>query len=210
MPSITPLRALLIDSNSVDRNRLARSLRDDRVCVEECVSIAESQKALRSDGFSFAAVEMQLVDGHGLGLVRLLERRVPPLPTVVVTGYPSVATAIASMRLGVLDYLVKPVQGRDVIAAALRQEAAHLPEPSYREARIATLEWVEWEHINRAVAKCGGNISRAARLLGMYRQSLQRKLWKRPLSADRCQDDQELRGAGADQALLAGGRNTRR
>ena len=100
--------------------------------------------------------------------------------TVVLTGYGSIATAIDAVRLGATYYLSKPADADDIVAAFVRGEAPPLEPPADHEYRAPSLARAEWEHINRVLSDAGGNISEAARRLGIHRRSLQRKLQKYP------------------------------
>jgi two-component system response regulator RegA len=95
---------------------------------------------------------------------------------VVLTGYGSIATAVESMKCGAATYLTKPVDA-DQIAAAFENAGGSTSVPQ----SVQPLARVEWEHIQRVLADCDGNVSQAARLLGIHRRSLQRKLAKDPL-----------------------------
>lgn len=121
----------------------------------------------------FAVVDLMLGMGNGLELVRDLLRAVPGLQIVVFTGYGSIATAVRAVRLGAKDYLSKPANADDLIAAF-----RHHGEPlATRLAPVVpTLADAEWEHIQRVLADCSGNITHAAQRLGLHRRSLQRKL----------------------------------
>ena len=96
---------------------------------------------------------------------------------VVLTGYGSIATALEAVRLGARHYLTKPADVDEILAAFARERPA---DSSPSPAAVPTLARVEWEHINRVLADCGGNVSQAARVLGIHRRSLQRKLAKFP------------------------------
>ena len=93
----------------------------------------------------------------------------------MLTGYGSIATALEAMRCGANHYLTKPVDADQILAAY----EGHLPS-SEAAASVPSLARVEWEHIQRVLTDCGGNVSQAAKLLGIHRRSLQRKLSKYP------------------------------
>ena len=99
---------------------------------------------------------------------------------MVLTGYGSIATALEAVRLGARHYLTKPADVDEILSAFARERSGAVPSP--RPSRSRRLARVEWEHINRVLADCGGNVSRAARVLGIHRRSLQRKLAKFPSS----------------------------
>jgi two-component system, response regulator RegA len=99
----------------------------------------------------------------------------------VLTGYDSIATAIETVRLGAADYLTKPADVDSILSAFDRTESrADPPAAADAEGAVPSLARVEWEHISRVVSDCGGNISKAARILGIHRRSLQRKLGRYP------------------------------
>jgi len=98
---------------------------------------------------------------------------------VVLTGYGSIATALEAVRRGALHYLQKPVDADELLAAFAR--GGPLPaEEVPAEPAAPSLARAEWEHIQRVLADAGGNVSEAARRLGLHRKSLQRKLQKHP------------------------------
>ena len=94
---------------------------------------------------------------------------------MVLTGYGSIATAVEAMKLGATHYLAKPADADEILAALGRSGDAAGRPPTPTPAR-PSLARAEWEHIHRVLADCGGNVSEAARRLGIHRRSLQRKL----------------------------------
>jgi len=98
---------------------------------------------------------------------------------VVLTGYGSIATALEAVRLGATHYLTKPADVDEILAGFARAEDRVGAEAPPADT-TPTLARVEWEHINRVLADSGGNVSKAARILGIHRRSLQRKLSKFP------------------------------
>jgi two-component system response regulator RegA len=126
-----------------------------------------------------AVVDLRMPGRSGLELVRDLKQLDPSMHVLVLTGYGSIATAVEAVRLGAANYLPKPADADDVLAALGRAGAEVDVEESEAEAEVPTLARAEWEHIHRVMADCGGNISEAARRLGIHRRSLQRKLRKR-------------------------------
>jgi two-component system, response regulator RegA len=120
-----------------------------------------------------AVVDLRMPGRNGLEVVATLKERLPALRIVVLTGFGSIATAVEAIKLGAVHYLTKPADADEVLAAFERTEAnPELAAPSAPRP----LEEVEWEHLQKVLTDCGGNISEAARRLGMHRRSLQRKL----------------------------------
>jgi len=125
-------------------------------------------------------VDLKMPGPSGLELVAALKAIDPTTNVVVVTGYGSIATALEAVRLGATHYLTKPCDA-DEILAAFDRGAEPLREPSATsEIEAPSLARAEWEHIHRVLTDCGGNISEAARRLGLHRRSLQRKIAKYP------------------------------
>ena len=106
----------------------------------------------------------------------------PATRIVVLTAYGSVATAIQALRRGAVHYVTKPADADEILAAFEREFNADGGEDRSAPLRLMSLDRVEWEHINRVLVECGGNVSEAARQLGVHRRTLQRKLWKYPAS----------------------------
>jgi len=118
-------------------------------------------------------VDLRLPGESGLSVVKDLKSLDPATVVVVLTGYGSIATAVESMKLGAASYLTKPADADQIVAAFEGTQPAD-------EGAVPSLARVEWEHIQRVLADCGGNVSQAARMLGIHRRSLQRKLSKYP------------------------------
>jgi two-component system response regulator RegA len=167
---------LLVDDDEPFRSRLARALRARGHEIAEADSLAEAAAVARDRRPARALIDLRLGDGSGLDALDLLRREVPGIVCIVLTGYGSIATAVEAVRRGAFDYLTKPVDADDV----LRAFAASGEEDEETAASVPSLHRVEWEHIQRVLSDCGGNVSRAARLLGLHRRTLQRKLASRP------------------------------
>jgi two-component system response regulator RegA len=123
-------------------------------------------------------VDLKLGTENGLDVVRDLHAIDPTTKILVLTGYGSIATALESVRLGAANYLTKPVDADQVLAAIDGRDASATAVAP--PVVVPSLARVEWEHIQRVLADCDGNVSQAARLLGIHRRSLQRKLSKFP------------------------------
>jgi two-component system, response regulator RegA len=167
---------LLVDDDEIFRERLARALRGRGYDVE---TAADHDGALSAAGTrkpDYAVVDLRMPGLSGLALIAPLRAIAPGARIVVLTGYGSITSAVEALRAGAHDYLSKPVDADQVIAAltgaAPRAEAAVPPSP--------TLARAEWEHIQRILADTNQNISEAARRLGITRRTLQLKLKKYP------------------------------
>ncbi|HVG83709.1 MAG TPA: response regulator [Vicinamibacterales bacterium] len=176
----TDLRTLLLlDDDEVFATRMARALGIRGFEVTRVATAAEALASVRADSPECALVDLRLPDGHGLDVVAELHAIDATTRIVVLTGYGAIATAVESLRRGASDYLTKPVDA-DQVASAFDPLAA--PADHLREFTVPSLARVEWEHIQRVMTECQGNVSQAARLLGLHRRSLQRKLSKYPVN----------------------------
>ncbi|HEY2387564.1 MAG TPA: response regulator [Candidatus Binatia bacterium] len=171
---------LLVDDDQVFRERLARAFRDRGFEVRTAGDVAEAVAIARSESPELAVVDLRMPGRSGLDLVRELRSIDAATRIVVLTGYGSIATAIDATRLGATYYLPKPADVDDILAAFARDETGSTGASAALAPAAPSLARVEWEHINRVLADCDGNVSHAARRLGMHRRSLQRKLQKYP------------------------------
>lgn len=174
------MNGLLVDDDPVYLQALARALERRGLA---CVTAATPGAALalaRQRPPDFALLDLKLADHSGLELIAPLRAIRADMRILLVTGYASVATAVEAIKRGADDYLPKPVSA-DALLQALNVLPASTASPSTAvEATMIPLRRLEWEHIQQALTDTGGNISAAARLLGMHRRTLQRKLAKRP------------------------------
>ena len=170
---------LIVDDDPVFRERLSRAFRGRGYEVREAEGFDAAIGLASEESPEVALVDLRMPGRSGLELVRALHAIDPATRIIVLTGYGSIATAIEAMRLGAAYYLSKPADADDVLAALARSEAPPL-EPAPADYVAPSLARAEWEHISRVLADCGGNISAAARRLGVHRRSLQRKLQKYP------------------------------
>lgn len=169
---------LLVDDDVTLCQVLGRSLerRGYRVLIahdpEQALGLAERYTP------AYAVVDLRIGDASGLVLTERLTRRPRPARVVVLTGFASIATAVEAIKLGAVHYLTKPADTGEVVSALTRQRGqADVPLAT----RPASPRRLEWEHLQKVLLDCDGNVSEAARRLGMHRRTLQRKLQKRPV-----------------------------
>lgn len=168
---------LVVEDDDVFRSVLVRALESRGYDACGVPDGAGAIEAARRDSPEMAVVDLRLPDRSGLEVVQELKAIDPSTNVVVLTGYGSIATALEAIRLGAIHYLTKPTDTDRILAAfdlGLSARPRDLP------IETPTLARVEWEHMQRVLADCDGNISEAARVLNMHRRSLQRKLAKRP------------------------------
>jgi two-component system response regulator RegA len=171
--------ALIIDDDDVFRETLCRAFRLRGWEAYEAGTTDLALAAAREFGPDLAVVDLRMVGESGLEIVRALRGLDTTISIIMLTGYGSIATALEAVRCGADDYLSKPVDVDQIIAAfegGRDSELAGVRPP----ISAPSLGRVEWEHIQRVLTDCGGNVSQAAKVLGLHRRSLQRKLSKYP------------------------------
>jgi two-component system response regulator RegA len=170
---------LIVDDDEVLRLRLGRAFSARGFDTYLASGPAEALALARSESPEMAVVDLKMPGGSGLELVRDLIAIDPSTRIVVLTGHGSIATAIEAVRLGATYYLPKPADADDILAAFERGAAPPLSGPR-PEHPVPSLARAEYEHIQRVLHECAGNVSEAARRLGIHRRSLQRKIQKAP------------------------------
>ena len=165
---------LLVDDDAPLLHRLARAMERRGFAVRTADSVAGGIKAAEEDPPDYAVVDLRLADGSGLDVVARLRAARADTRIVMLTGYGAIATAVAAVKAGAVDYLPKPADA-DAIEAALLAHDAPLPPPP--ELPMSA-ERVRWEHIQRVFEQCERNVSETARRLRMHRRTLQRILAK--------------------------------
>ncbi len=181
---------LVVDDDDALRTRLVRAFTERGLEARGAASAEAAVTLATSDSPELAVVDLRMPGSSGLQLVRELVTIDRATRVVVLTGYGSIATALEAVRLGAVHYLTKPADAEQILAAFDRPTAADGSAASDDAGgeqepvvigEVASLARAEWEHIQRVLTDCGGNVSQAARLLGIHRRSLQRKLSKYPL-----------------------------
>ena len=170
---------LLVDDDDVFRQRLARALDRRGFAVTDAGDFAGAVAAVKRDPPHFAVVDLRMPDVSGQRVIDAIAATSPDTLIVVLTGYGSLASAVESLHRGADHYLSKPIDADELVAALQKLDGEPPAEPP-REEATPTLARAEWEHIQRVLADCSGNVSEAARRLGIARRTLQLKLKKYP------------------------------
>src|SRR6201984_1848294 len=165
---------LIVDDDAPLAQRLARPLERRGLVVATADSVAGGIAAATEQTPAFAVVDMRLGDGRGFDVVSALRRARPAARIVMLTGYGNIATAVAAVKAGAIDYLPKPADADAGERALLAQEDS-APEPPEDPM---SADRVRWEHIQRVFELCDRNVSETARRLKMHRRTLQRILSK--------------------------------
>ena len=170
-------RVLLVDDDEVLLRVMSQAFSRrgyDPVCADSASLALTACAETRPD---HAVVDLRMPDGNGLQLIPRLLQLNPDLRIVVLTGFASIATAVEAVKLGAHQYLTKPADVDDIIGAfGYEPGAAESP----LEAPPTPLGRLEWEYIQKVLIECDGNVSAAAKRLGLHRRTLQRKLQKKP------------------------------
>lgn len=165
---------LLVDDDEVFRERMARALRDRGHAVVTAADVPAALAAATEHRPAYAVVDLRMAGPSGIALIGPLLEGAPDVRIVMLTGYGSITSAVEALRAGAHDYLSKPVDA-DQVLAALTGEPAQAAQPA-----TPSLARAEWEHIQRILGDCHQNISETARRLGITRRTLQLKLKKYP------------------------------
>ena len=180
-PKQTPSEALVIvvvDDDQVLRERLCRAFRDRGCEAYAPGSANETIELVRTASPDLVLLDLKMPGVSGLELIQGIKKLDGTIAVIILTGYGSIATAMRAMKLGADHYLSKPADAEQILTAYadLNVNSTNKHAPT----AVPSLARVEWEHIQRVLSDCSGNISQAAKLLGIHRRSLQRKLLKYP------------------------------
>lgn len=166
---------LVVDDDRALCDRLVLALSRRGFEAQGARSILEARAAIDQRMPAFAVVDLRLLDGSGLDFVHELHARRPETRALILTGYGNIATAVAAVKAGAIDYLPKPAEPDEIVRALVIGPLEIPPPPE----KPMSADRVWWEHIQRVHAQCDRNVSETARRLGMHRRTLQRILAKR-------------------------------
>jgi two-component system response regulator RegA len=168
---------LVVDDDEALRGQMTRALERRGYVVMPAANFDEAQALARATPPQLAVVDLKMPGGSGMDVLRMLRELAPDCRSVVLTGFGSIANAVQAMRLGAVNYVTKPADVEQVLQA-LSSTSDWLPSVEPDELKTASLAEVEWNHIQKVLADCDGNVTRAARALDIPRRTLQRKLKK--------------------------------
>lgn len=171
-------RILLVDDDTVFSSVMTRGFQRRGFTVQACASADEAMAACADFGPSHILLDLNMPGTSGLVVLPELLEQAPQAKLVVLTGYSSIATAVAATRAGAVNYLCKPATIDEVLQAFEGESDGPTVDVP---ADPISVERLEWEHIQRVLQDNDHNISATARALGMHRRTLQRKLQKRPV-----------------------------
>lgn len=166
---------LLVDDDLPFLNRMGRAMQNRGFETQTADTVEAALKIVSQNPPAFAVVDMRLGDGNGLDVIAELKEIRPDCKTIMLTGYGNLATAVSAVKLGAIDYLAKPTDADEVLAALLALPGENADAP----INPMSADRVRWEHIQRVYELCNRNVSETARRLNMHRRTLQRILSKR-------------------------------
>jgi two-component system response regulator RegA len=172
---ITDKSLLIVEDDKAFLERLTRAMEARGFNVTACDNVSDGLTHIGKTPPAFAVVDLRLGDGNGLDVVSALKLQRPDARAIVLTGYGNIATAVTAVKMGAVDYLSKPADADDVVAALMASGNAKSELPS----NPMSADRVRWEHIQRIYEMCSRNVSETARRLNMHRRTLQRILAKR-------------------------------
>jgi two-component system, response regulator RegA len=172
---------LLVDDDEIFCHVMQRALMRRGLALDHVQSAAAAIKAMNENIYTKAIVDLKIAQDSGLALIKELKAINTDIEIIMLTGYSSISTAVEAIKLGALNYFCKPVEVDEILQAFTKEPCAgenlSLPE------NPTSLDRLEWEHIQKTLHDNDGNISASARILGMHRRTLQRKLQKKPVSS---------------------------
>ena len=169
------MKLLIVEDDKIFRNRLTLSMERKGFTVFAAEGVEEGGILAADNVPQYAILDMRLEDGNGLDLVPTLRRIRHDMRIVILTGYGNIASAVAAVKAGAVDYLAKPADPEQIANTLLTPQGQTPPPPE----NPMSADRVKWEHIQRVFELCNRNVSETARRLNMHRRTLQRILAKR-------------------------------
>jgi len=169
---------LVVEDDDALRERLVRAFTDRGFEVRSASNAEDAERQAAENPPELVLLDLRVGNDNGLNLIPALKQIDEATRIVVLTGYGSIATAVEALKRGAVNYLTKPADADAILTAFGGAPAS--PTDVMPSLSAMSLDRVEWEHINRVLVECDGNVSEAARLLGLHRRTLQRKLAKFP------------------------------
>ena len=167
-------KLIIVDDDTPFRERLGRSMEKKGFLVETFSNYHDCLNRCMDETFDYAVIDMRLEDGSGLELIKKLKEITPKTKSLLLTGYGNIATAVAAIKTGAIDYLPKPAEIDQSYDTLMNSDEILPPPPE----NPMTADRIRWEHIQRVFILCKRNVSETARRLRMHRRTLQRILNK--------------------------------
>lgn len=176
-------RILLVEDDEVFARVVSRALGHRGYLVHHAANVESAHEIIQDKNYDHAILDLNLGGHTSLQLIQTIKQAKPLSRILILTGYASIATAVEAIKLGADNYLAKPADADEIIAALLEKADTEVAI-SETEAAMEpmSVRRLEWEHIQKVLMENDGNISETARQLKMHRRTLQRKLQKRPVA----------------------------
>lgn len=178
---LSELSILVVDDNVVFNQTLCRSLTRKGISVLSSPSAESATDLLQDHSIDGAIVDLKMDGASGLSLIPAIKASNPECVIIILTGYASIATAVEAIKLGASNYLTKPANTNEILAALFSETNLETSEHQVETKSPMSVNRLEWEHIQKVLSENDGNISATSRALGMHRRTLQRKLQKHPV-----------------------------
>lgn len=176
-------KLLLVEDDEVFSRVMSRALDHRGYEVSHAANGQDALKLIGEKRFSYAILDLNLGGHTSLSLISPLKKSNPDLRILILTGYASITTAVEAIKLGADNYLAKPADADEILAALLDENQPNaMSEQDPTQMEPMSVRRLEWEHIQKVLNENDGNISETARQLKMHRRTLQRKLQKRPVA----------------------------
>lgn len=178
------IQILLVEDDETFARVMIKALENREYQVNHAASLDIAEELTSNENFAYAILDLNLGGETSLSLIPLLKQRNADIRILILTGYASIATAVEAIKLGADNYLAKPADTDEILAALLLGEAEERPVAEHESLALEpmSVRRLEWEHIQKVLLENEGNISATARQLKMHRRTLQRKLQKRPVA----------------------------
>jgi two-component system response regulator RegA len=177
---MTELNLLLVEDDEVFAHVTRRAMERRGYEVYCASNASQARELIAANGFDNAILDLNLGGHSSLELISLLRTKNPQMRILILTGYASIATAVDAIKLGADNYLAKPADADEILAALLPADTS--VAQGYSIHSPMSVRRLEWEHIQKILKENDGNISETARQLKMHRRTLQRKLLKKPVA----------------------------
>ncbi len=174
---------LLVEDDEVFAQVVGKSLSRRGYRVTHAVDAEQASALIETEAFDLAILDLNLGKKSSLELVKPLKHKYPQIRILILTGFASITTAVEAIKLGVDNYLAKPTDADEILAALLAEPKTRQTENSAQHVlEPMSVRRLKWEHIQKVLHEHNGNVSETARQLKTHRRTLQRKLQKKPVS----------------------------
>lgn len=178
-----PKTILLVEDDDVFARVISRALEHRGYKVHHGENVESAQRLIESESLDYSILDLNLGGHTSLQLIPIIKAANPNTRILILTGYASIATAVEAIKRGADNYLAKPADADEIVAALIDKPATEVANvESDANLEPMSVRRLEWEHIQKVLMENNGNISATARQLKMHRRTLQRKLQKRPVA----------------------------